>query len=46
MAVRYPHGVLLKDPTKSPKPEVLQVKSQGLNGYKLIVRCMMNVLKE
>lgn len=46
MAVRYPHGVLLKDPTKSPKPEVLQVKSQGPNGYKLIVRCMMNVLKE
>ena len=46
MAVRYPHGVLLKDPTKSPKPEVLQVKRQGLNSYKLTVRCMTNILKK
>ena len=30
MSVRCPHGILLEDPTKSPKSEVIQVKNQCL----------------
>lgn len=46
MAVRCPCGFLLKDLTKSPKPEITQVKNQRLNDYKVVGRCMKNILKE
>lgn len=45
MAARCPCGFLLQDPTKNPKPELLQLRNHWLN-YKVAIRCTKNTLKE